>query len=181
LLISGAVAFGLQPFFYALILPLEDSARKKAPNIFDRSKLSKHQKCLDNPNYDKLWLYIIKLSSERSNVRIFTIICILLFSIPFCGCASFTPYNTNEKQWLVGMWAACGADAYQFQQIDESSKFEEGNSIVAKNPEFSLIGVPLILTVGGLWMEPKERIIWFKTFAGVKSAAVAYNYEQGVR
>jgi hypothetical protein len=171
------VTLGYGPFF----VPLEDSARKKLRISLTGQNCLNTKKCLDNLKYDTLWLYIIKLSYERSNVRIFTIICILLFSIPFCGCTSFTPYNTNEKQWLAGMWTTCAADAYQFQQIDESSKFEEGNSIVEKNPELSLIGVPLILTVAGLWMEPKERIKCFKTFTGVKSAAVAYNYEQGVR
>jgi len=106
-----------------------------------------------------------------------TVIIITLLS----SCAAYTPYTKQEWQWIGGMWTACSMDIYQTQQIDESDKFDEGNSIVEKNLEFALVGVPLILTIGALWMEPKDRGIWFKTFTGVKSAAVAYNYEKGVR
>lgn len=106
---------------------------------------------------------------------------VVLMVIAMCGGCITHSYTKKDKQLLGVLWAASIADYYQTKQIKESSDFEEWNNEVEDNTEALMLGIPLAVTIGGFWVEPKKREIFFKTFIGVKAGVVAYNYERGVR
>lgn len=106
----------------------------------------------------------------------------LLIILSLTGCA----YNAYTRQDIIDlgfMWAACYKDYDQTREILNNDKYEEMNGLIQNDSDAKifLLGMPLILTIGGLFVPPKDRKYVFRTVAGVKAVAVLYNYNLGVR
>ena len=106
---------------------------------------------------------------------------LLIIAIMFT--VACVPYTKKDKYLLGAVWVTCLADYYQTNRILEDNDFEEGNGMIQNDTDAAvfMLGMPLALTIGGLWIPPKDRAVFFGTIAGIKGGVVAYNYDRGVR
>lgn len=107
---------------------------------------------------------------------------IIFLCFLLAGCVTHS-YTKQDKILLSAMWAASAADYYQTDRILEDDEFVETNSSIQDDTDAAalILGVPLALTIGGLWIPPKYRKWFFGAFTGVKTAAVIHNHNEGVR